>query len=73
MHDTQVLVGIACASSLLAILATVVVVPQLFSEINELNLRVQDGVQVRTRLLNEANVFVSICTGIPREHRLGME
>ena len=45
MQETKVVIGIACFSSLLAIMATLVVMPQLYSQINDLNLRVRDGVQ----------------------------
>ncbi|KAL3081934.1 hypothetical protein niasHS_011903 [Heterodera schachtii] len=45
MQETQIIVGVASLCSILAILATVVVVPSLYSEINEIATKVHDGVQ----------------------------
>ena len=47
MNETKVVIGVACISSLLAVLSTLIVVPQLYMQINQLNDRVHDGVQVR--------------------------
>ena len=70
MHEIQVVTGIAGACSLLSILATMVVIPQLFNQINEINMRVHDGVQVK----QEDNGFHPTCTlGFPLGHRLRME
>uniref|UniRef100_A0A183C763 Col_cuticle_N domain-containing protein n=1 Tax=Globodera pallida TaxID=36090 RepID=A0A183C763_GLOPA len=45
MQETQIVVGVASVCSLLAIVATLVVVPSLYSQINEISLKVHDGVQ----------------------------
>uniref|UniRef100_A0A183C4J3 Col_cuticle_N domain-containing protein n=1 Tax=Globodera pallida TaxID=36090 RepID=A0A183C4J3_GLOPA len=45
MQEAQIVVGVASLCSLLAIVATVVVVPSLYSEINEIAIKVHDGVQ----------------------------
>ena len=46
MFESKVVVGIASLCSTLAIVACLVVIPQLYATINEMNERVQDGVQV---------------------------
>lgn len=46
MHEAKIVIGIASLCSLAAILATLVVIPQLYTQINEVNARVMDGVQV---------------------------
>jgi hypothetical protein len=45
MQETKVVLGIACFSSFIAVLAIFVVIPQLYFEINEINVRVRDGVK----------------------------
>nr|CAD2184776.1 unnamed protein product [Meloidogyne enterolobii] len=45
MNETKAIIGIACLSSLLAVLSTLIVLPQLYLQINQLSDRVQDGVQ----------------------------
>uniref|UniRef100_A0A914HV14 Nematode cuticle collagen N-terminal domain-containing protein n=1 Tax=Globodera rostochiensis TaxID=31243 RepID=A0A914HV14_GLORO len=45
MSETKIIIGIASLCSIAAILATLVVVPQLYQQINEVNSRVFDGVQ----------------------------
>lgn len=45
MHEAKIAIGVASLCSSLAILSVLVVVPQLYTNINELNQRVQDGVQ----------------------------
>lgn len=45
MHEAKIVVGVASVCSSLAILAVLSVVPQLYVTVNELNNRVQDGVQ----------------------------
>jgi archaellum component FlaF (FlaF/FlaG flagellin family) len=45
MSETKVLIGVASCCSALAIVATLVVIPQLYATMDELNLRVHDGVQ----------------------------
>uniref|UniRef100_A0A183C9Q3 Col_cuticle_N domain-containing protein n=1 Tax=Globodera pallida TaxID=36090 RepID=A0A183C9Q3_GLOPA len=45
MHEAKIVVGIASLCSLAAILATLIVIPQLYTQINEVNSRVMDGVQ----------------------------
>ncbi|CAK5126320.1 unnamed protein product [Meloidogyne enterolobii] len=39
MQETKVVLGIACLSSFLAVFATLVVIPQLYLQINEINVR----------------------------------
>ena len=39
MHDTHIIIGIATLASLLAIVATLVVIPGLYNEMNELSQR----------------------------------
>ena len=39
MHDTHIVVGIASLASILAIVATLVVIPQLNSEMNDISQR----------------------------------
>ncbi|KAF7635925.1 Col_cuticle_N domain-containing protein [Meloidogyne graminicola] len=46
MQETKVLLGIACFSSFLAVFAVLIVIPQLYLQINEINIKVRDGVQV---------------------------
>ena len=46
MQEAKVIIGIASLCSLTAIIATLVVIPQLYNQINEINIRVSDGVQV---------------------------
>jgi hypothetical protein len=45
MHEAKLVVGVASACSAFAILAVLVVVPSLYNTINDVNLRVQEGVQ----------------------------
>lgn len=51
MQEAKVIIGIASLCSLTAIIATLVVIPQLYNQINEINNRVSDGVQVVYNLL----------------------
>lgn len=46
MSETKIVIGIASLCSIAAILATLVVVPQLYQQMNEVNTRVFDTVQV---------------------------
>ena len=46
MYESKIVVGVASVCSTLAIVACLVVIPQLYSTINEMNDRVQDSVQV---------------------------
>uniref|UniRef100_A0AC35GW64 Nematode cuticle collagen N-terminal domain-containing protein n=1 Tax=Panagrolaimus sp. PS1159 TaxID=55785 RepID=A0AC35GW64_9BILA len=46
MSESKVVVGIASVCSTVALVACLIVVPQLYVTINEMNERVQDGVQV---------------------------
>lgn len=57
MNETKAIIGIACLSSLLAVLSTLIVLPQLYLQINQLSDRVQDGVQVRAGDSFEKNLF----------------
>ncbi|KAL3101909.1 hypothetical protein niasHS_003318 [Heterodera schachtii] len=45
MSETKIIIGVASLCSIAAILATLIVVPQLYQQINEVNSRVFDGVQ----------------------------
>jgi hypothetical protein len=45
MKEVKVVIGVASFCSLAAILAIVVVIPQLYSQISQVNSRVMDGVQ----------------------------
>jgi len=46
MSEAKIVIGIGSACSTLAIVATLVVIPQLYSTIHQINSRVLDGVQV---------------------------
>ena len=45
MQETRLVIGIACGCSLLALLATAYFVPNLCGQLNEIQMRVHDGVQ----------------------------
>src|SRR4051812_543010 len=45
MNETKVFMGIASLCSLITILSVLFTIPQLFSTINSINARIQDGVQ----------------------------
>lgn len=55
MQETQIVVGVASLCSVLAIVATLIVVPSLYSQINEISVRVHDGVQVGKRSVEQRN------------------
>lgn len=58
MHEAHVVLGIASVSSLLAIIATMITVPSLYSQMNELSLRVHDGVEVINQSINQYKLFI---------------
>lgn len=72
MHEAKVVVGIASLCSLAAILATLIVIPQLYIQINEVNSRVMDGVQV-TLISLMRFIRLSFCLGLPCQHRLCLD
>jgi hypothetical protein len=45
MQETHIVAGLASVFSLLAIVGTLVTVPQLYLEMNDIELRVRDGIQ----------------------------
>jgi hypothetical protein len=52
MSEARLVIWIACSISLMAVLATLIVIPQLYSEFSQLTLRIRGGVQVLSYLIN---------------------